>query len=95
MFGFPPSATEQRYTCMKDLLLCTHTLTLTMSSLLGSLEECFFFTFFTLAHDIVHVRMSLFASGVFFLSVLTMFGSPPSATEQRYMCMKDLPLCAQ
>ena len=33
----------------------------------------------------------LLARGVFLLSVITILGSPPSATEQRYMCRNDLP----
>ena len=42
-------------------------------------------------HWIVHDITTLLASGVFLLSVMTILGSPPSATEQRYMCRKDLP----
>ena len=34
---------------------------------------------------------TLLAMGVFLLSVITILGSPPSATLHRYMCRKDLP----
>ena len=39
-----------------------------------------------------HFMMILLGRGVFFLSVTTILASPPSATLQRYMCKKDLPL---
>ena len=47
-----------------------------------------------LSYEMVHMRRTLFGSGVAFLSATTMFGVPPSESEQRYMCMNDLPRLA-
>ena len=35
--------------------------------------------------------MTRLTTGVFLRSVITILGSPPSATLQRYMCRNDLP----
>ena len=48
-------------------------------------------TFLT-AHCMEQDMMTRLATGVFLRSVITILGSPPSATLQRYMCRNDLPL---
>lgn len=42
-------------------------------------------------YEMTQDMMILLGSGVFFLSVMTILGSPPSATEHRYRCRNDLP----
>ena len=44
-----------------------------------------------LSYEMVHMRRTLLGSGVAFLSATTMLSVPPSESEQRYMCMNDLP----
>ena len=43
-------------------------------------------------YEMTHCMMILLGRGVFFLSVTTILGCPPSATLHKYMCRKDLPL---
>ena len=40
---------------------------------------------------ILQAITTLFTTGVFLRSVITILGSPPSATLHRYMCRNDLP----
>lgn len=44
------------------------------------------------AHCMEQDMMTRLATGVFLRSVITILGSPPSATLHRYMCRNDLPL---
>ena len=43
-------------------------------------------------YEMTQSMIILFGSGVFFLSVMIILCWPPSATLQRYMCRKDLPM---
>ena len=43
-------------------------------------------------YEMTQSMIILFGSGVFFLSVMIILCWPPSATLQRYMCRKDLPI---
>ena len=43
-------------------------------------------------YEMTHNMIILFGSGVFFLSVMIILCWPPSATLQRYMWRKDLPM---
>ena len=43
-------------------------------------------------YEMTHNMIILLGSGVFFLSVMIILCWPPSATLQRYMCRKDLPI---
>ena len=49
------------------------------------------YNIFLAAHCMEQDMMTRLATGVFLRSVITILGSPPSATLQRYMCRNDLP----